>query len=768
MRAEHLLLLLFTCWSVNGLDLAKRIVQFDNDESKTNSEILQTNYDNSVKNYVDQTKVVRLNVSALDWDDFVNVWSPHAMARLWNRDDRKSLNISTNCDRDVTDYTEGLSMEDQWALKMADSSGKYTWALFSGNVFWLGFADQCREMGREFVDWRNNGRAQRKTDVPPFLVSMTSVSFSLKVHRTGFNEVTRSSRIILGMCLPDSCGTRDVRKLFYFVQDQRGNDPSAEVTIEAIRNLSKGYSFWDDPVFYLILGVLAATIVFVILGTLYDVSLRYQVLRMMQNGQSAEQTSMELKILNVNAIVNDEITFKKLWAVKEHNGTLDINNSKSVPKPLSEALLSFSLLLNLSKVFSLDVGADTLAPIHGLRFISMLWVILLHTCLTVNVVSDAKTFKSRAETDFLFQTISNGTYAVDTFFFISGCLVSFLYFRTISKDTLRKMRLIKGGCGQVLQFLGVVWYRYFRLTPPYLLVIGLIQVSMPWYYDHTMLDLYTIDYYNCRKFWWRNILYINTYFEMEERCMVWSWYLANDTLFYIIGMIILIIGARYLPAAAFMTVFFLIVSWATTAIISWNMHHVPSIKDPFAHYESLYDKPWSRIGPYLLGMIAGWYLFKSNCAMKVHKTVALGCWIFSFVTMLTIVYGLYGNSYGRFLSAAYTALSHSGWAACVGWILIACVTGNGGPVNRILSWKYLYPLSRLSYCVYLVHPAIIRAVILHGEASIHLTNGLMAILFFGFTVASYAVGLVISLLFEAPMVSLLRIVHPMRRWKTTN
>ncbi|XP_015433629.1 PREDICTED: nose resistant to fluoxetine protein 6-like [Dufourea novaeangliae] len=271
----------------------------------------------------------------------------------------------------------------------------------------------------------------------------------------------------------------------------------------------------------------------------------------------------------------------------------------------------------------------------------------------------------------------------------------------------------------------MVLYRYFRLTSPYLVVIGLIAVTMPWYYDHTMLDLYSMDYQTCRKFWWRNILYINTYFTMEERCMVWSWYLANDTIFYIIGTIILIISQRFLSAAGFMTIFILIVSWITTAVITLRTQHVPSIEDPFANYENLYDKPWSRIGPYLLRMVAGWYLYKTRCSLKIPKTVAFLCWIVSFFVMLSIVYGLYGTKYGPFMSAAYMVFSHSGWAVAVGWVLIACTTGHGGIVNKILSWKYLYPLSRLSYCVYLVHPAIIRAVALKGESSMHLTLGLM-------------------------------------------
>lgn len=43
--------------------------------------------------------------------------------------------------------------------------------------------------------------------------------------------------------------------------------------------------------------------------------------------------------------------------------------------------------------------------------------------------------------------------------------------------------------------------------------------------------------------------------------------------------------------------------------------------------------------------------------------------------------------------------------------------------NKILSWKYIYPLSRLTYCAYLVHPAITRAMILRGESTFHLTEG---------------------------------------------
>jgi len=83
---------------------------------------------------------------------------------------------------------------------------------------------------------------------------------------------------------------------------------------------------------------------------------------------------------------------------------LDIRNSQDTPKPLSEALLSFSLFVNISKLCSLDVGADTLAPIHGLRFYTMLWIILVHTCLLANEISGTRSMKNDLSCAYSFKT----------------------------------------------------------------------------------------------------------------------------------------------------------------------------------------------------------------------------------------------------------------------------------------------------------------------------------------------------------------------------
>lgn len=60
----------------------------------------------------------------------------------------------------------------------------------------------------------------------------------------------------MGLCLPDSCSPENVKELFHFVRGKLRNESSAKVVIELVRNLSNGYSFWEDPVFYVLAYVL--------------------------------------------------------------------------------------------------------------------------------------------------------------------------------------------------------------------------------------------------------------------------------------------------------------------------------------------------------------------------------------------------------------------------------------------------------------------------------------------------------------------------------
>ena len=95
-----------------------------------------------------------------------------------------------------------------------------------------------------------------------------------------------------------------------------------------------------------------------------------------------------------------------------------------------------------------------------------------------------------------------------------------------------------------MKFFKLIIYRFFRLTPVYMFVICIQEISMSYYHNQSVFEPTFFDHVNCKKFWWRNLLYINNLFPQKEICMLWSWYISNDTQFYIISIILLLIATR--------------------------------------------------------------------------------------------------------------------------------------------------------------------------------------------------------------------------------
>lgn len=95
--------------------------------------------------------------------------------------------------------------------------------------------------------------------------------------------------------------------------------------------------------------------------------------------------------------------------------------------------------------------------------------------------------------------------------------------------------------------------------------------------------------------------------------------MADDTQFYIIGAVILVVATNHFKIAAFTVVTLLISSWITTGYIALINNHMPSSDDPLALFDKIYDKPWTRLGPYFIGMSVGYFLFKTDCKVKMSK-----------------------------------------------------------------------------------------------------------------------------------------------------
>ncbi|XP_026669927.1 nose resistant to fluoxetine protein 6-like isoform X2 [Ceratina calcarata] len=699
--------------------------------------------------------------------------------------------VGEQCAKDVTRYVEGLKRHEGWALKVDDSSGRYTNSFFWGNSYYVGSATECayidEDYGRKVKGTRrnsstgngdeSNGESRKKNagltendlwtetklEKPPYKLGFFMMTISVNA------TVSPKTRMVyLGVCLPFSCRASDVAVIAKLATSESAGKSS---TIKSVRDQHDKYDMYEDSVFWILSGVTVAVVFFMITGTGYDVYVtkkytrRRNVVYDLERHAKLELANGNQKPLNAAEVV---VIGPQPLAVNNNNDH-EVGLRSASPEVhkfgvLEELLLSFSVRANVKIICDDKVGGDTISTVHGLRAISMAWIILGHTCITAFKYSDNMEYRKVVEKKFLFQTITNGAFSVDTFFFMGGLLVSFLYFRTNAKGDLNKLTQGRG-CfvAGTLKFVGLLFYRFCRLTAPYMFVLGVVQISMQWFHSNSVFEPPTADHYNCPNYWWRNLLYINTLFPVDQMCMIWSWYLADDTQFYIIGAVILVLATNHLKIAAFAMTMLLLSSWLTTGYIALVNNHMPSSDDPLALFDKIYDKPWTRLGPYFIGMSMGYFLFKIDCKLKMSKTTVCVGWLLSSACLLSLLYGLYEAELSPMMAAAYSSLSHSVWALGLSWIVIACSTGYGGYVNRVLSAPMLYPFSRTTYCAYLVHPLVIRWTALNMDSPIHLGKYTMMITFFGILVLSYILSFVVSVAFEAPIVSMLKILSPKKR-----
>ena len=183
-------------------------------------------------------------------------------------------------------------------------------------------------------------------------------------------------------------------------------------------------------------------------------------------------------------------------------------------------------------------------------------------------------------------------------------------------------------------------------------------------------------------------------------------------------------------------------------------------------FDVLYDKPWIRISPYLIGLASGCLIYQLKTKYsKMNKSVRLwvyACvgWLLAIALNISVVYGVYHADLrlSTPLGKLNTSLGRAAWTLGVAWMTVACIAGFGGPVNWVLSLPPLRPLSRLTYAAYLIHPLVILFNYQNKEVAIHASITSISWFYVANLGLSYGVALLHSLIFEAPYMNLQKLL----------
>ena len=623
---------------------------------------------------------------------------------------------SDSCARAV----DSLSKE-EWE-RMLDAWGKPGAGILDGNIFYYGSYDECGSFEK----------------------------FNYCILNLGESEILS---VKFGVCVPNECNDEDVQFVFSQILGILSVDTNITTSCPA---MTQQYS--SGAVGMIIFLCLLGSCVLV--ATLSDLIMQYiDQIRVTQTANGS-----------VNGKLDKAESNEKSPLLQGRNpkskGIKCNARLKKLKTFLKDILLAFSLYKTLPSILSTDQPASAINCINGIRVLSMFWVISAHTILwfylTLALDNAFSSMKDITE-EFLYQPILNGYFSVDSFFFLSGLLVSYLTMREMSRRKERGAKLVN-----IFPFLTYYLHRILRLTPAYAVVVLIVWQLLPSLGDGPIFSQVVVPGSKlCDQYWWTNLLYINNFYptNFTDICAGWTWYLANDMQFFVISPVMLVPFFFSAPVGLLITGIILLGSLFWTAVLSGvydvGVSSLTLLLQPnstVGDYNNIYySKPYCRISPYLVGIVVGYMLYKGYKLpfKRVFNTLLYnGMVVFSLGLTTAVVYGIYDLSHGHHYSIAevisYNVLSRLTWGIALGLLVFVCHNKYGGWVDKILSWKFWIPLSRLTFLSYLIHPVILFLVIGGLRTPIHYTSTTIVVYMVSCIVLTYGVAALLAVMVEFP------------------
>lgn len=136
--------------------------------------------------------------------------------------------------------------------------------------------------------------------------------------------------------------------------------------------------------------------------------------------------------------------------------------------------------------------------------------------------------------------------------------------------------------------------------------------------------------------------------------------MANDMQFYVIAIILLILSKRFFKISAITVILLLLASWVVAMFVSIHFKYIHKVADPFESFDILYDKPWQRMGPYIVGMITGYIIVRKRTAPKVSLLLNVSLWCLSFGILFALIFGVWKGQLSLLATAFYVGMGHTG------------------------------------------------------------------------------------------------------------
>ncbi|XP_001605149.3 nose resistant to fluoxetine protein 6 [Nasonia vitripennis] len=428
-----------------------------------------------------------------------------------------------------------------------------------------------------------------------------------------------------------------------------------------------------------------------------------------------------------------------------------VNRWFGVEQENAGTLSRFSALKALSKILSTRTQEDEIRPLHGMRVLSIAWVVLVHEYFlhvfssTVNIIDVSSWLGT-----WMALVPLIGTYAVDTFFVMSGFLMTYNFFKKRQKNE------------ESFNVLYHYIHRYLRLTLPIAALVASMFLILVYPLSGALYEwMESVFFTGCRDKWWSVLTYTQNFVDPSNRCLQHLWFMAVDMQLFLISPLILYslykvpkIGLTFLTCLFFGSIA------SNAAIVGVNRYaatyldHTANIQRVLKMFDEIYQMPYTRAGPWLIGIALGYRITRG--LDKPSKACIFTGWLLAILAFAFCIVGTkslldLNYEYNLTWEVIFAALSRPLWGLAVCWIIYACHHGYAGPISTFLSWKAFVPLSKLSYCTYLVHLLFPFARFSTARTKSYFSDYVILNNYVGDIVLSVVTAFFLSIVFEIPM-----------------
>ncbi|XP_077525581.1 nose resistant to fluoxetine protein 6-like isoform X2 [Haemaphysalis longicornis] len=563
--------------------------------------------------------------------------------------------VSAECSLGLLKMIRGFSELEPWALRMADSTGKVPSGVFTGTTTELGSFDECLQtVVRDQRSAREVVRAQYcslylrfpndssidELLLPAFLMTHPNMSTVLKYRHEPWLPGLR-----WGICVVSDCSQQELQMV---AKALLGDAAQIEVKY-CTTGLLAGLTTSQIAV----TAVFAVLLFLLVAGTLVD-----------------------------------------LYATNHGKASVGVT-----------ALRSFSVPANLRLLTSVttDKASDSysLRFMHGIRAICIFYIVFGHSTMEYSFATSGTTF-SQGYVDSYESTLAAAAFmTVDTFFFLSGYLLSF------------GLSGAKSSQGRVKTAVVASIRRWYRLMIPVAFVASGFSLLPLFVRGPTTDAAYDKFHRDVSGYWWASLLSVRNYFpELVLSVGVHLWYISADYQLFLAALIVHQLGFRKRVTVGILVALSVACS-SFTAWQMWGTRYTPVIvqrtetaTDYVNMISDVYVLPTYHAVCYFGGCITFFAVQKyrkENMSKFVKVAMwgaAMGCGAACVLYRFDWTRGVEHSDVANVLLALW---DRTIWTIGLSALTFLCATRRGGVVQRLLSCAPLAVLSRLTFGVYLIH-----------------------------------------------------------------